>query len=324
MAISVYVASIPGVEKEFAVNSTLGILLISLAAVGFFLGPLIAVSISEIYGRRSIFIVAIPVSLTFTIVAGSATHFATLAVARFFANFAVAPAVTVAVGVINDVWDVKAEKLGSVTIVMYAAMQVWATEVGPCAGAAIVRDTDNFRWTFWLTAILLGVSMITFFNPETYAPEILRKREVKAGRGPPTRGSAITLLKVAIGRAVHMLFVEPIVWPTAIMNGLYGAIIYCFYITYPLIFQRVYHFDTYQVGLSFLSLLVGSVIGLVIIVVIDKRVYQKAVSTAQQLGTVVKPESRLYPALIGSVLMPIGLFWYVLLNIANIAITFAK
>jgi MFS family permease len=245
-----------------------------------------------------------------------------MAVARFFANLAIAPSVTVAVGVINDVWDVKTDKLGSITVVLYAAMQVWATEVGPCAGAAIVQDTGNYRWTFWLTTILLGVSTLTLLNPETYAPEISRRREINAGREVPTRGNVVTLLRVAGGRAVHMLVVEPIVWPTAIMNGLYGAIIYCFYITYPLIFERVYSFTTYQVGLAFLSPLVGSMLGLVIIAIIDKRVYQKAVTEAQQLGMPVKPEGRLYAALIGSLLMPIGLFWYVPLNIFYTSFTF--
>lgn len=49
-----------------------------------------------------------------------------------------------------------------------------------------------------------------------------------------------------------------------IMVVLYQAIIHYFYITCPLIFQQVYQFTEYQAGLGFLSLLIGSLVGLAI------------------------------------------------------------
>lgn len=240
--------------------------------------------------------------------AAKATNFATLAIVRFLASVFIAPAVTVAVGTINDVFDVRTEKLGTTIVVLYAAMQVWATEIGPCAGLSVVHAANSWRWSFWLSAILLGLCLVTLLGPETFYPEILRGCAKKNG-DVCSRGNPWVLFRIATGRTLHMLYIEPIVWPTAIMIGLYQALIYCFYIAYPLVFERAYGFTESQVGLAFLSLFIGSVIGLVIIAVLNKRFYEPAVVQAKQEGRDVAPEKRLYAALLGAAVMPISLFW---------------
>lgn len=259
-----------------------------------------------------VFFFAIPIALIFNIVAAVAKNYSTLAAARFLASTAIAPAVTVAVGTINDVWDVKTEKLGSTIVVLYAAMQVWAVELGPWAGSMVVHNNDeNWRHPFWLIVALLGICCVTLLNRESYWPEVSRRAMKRSSGDVPPQGNPAALFKIATGRALHMLISEPIVGPTALMVGIYQAIIYCFYIAYPLVFERVFNLSEFQVGLCFLSLFVGSVLGLVIIGIVDKRLYQPALMRAQQLGGQVAPEKRLYGAILGGTLMPIGLFWSV-------------
>lgn len=67
-------------------------------------------------------------------------------------------------------------------LVIYRSLIVFASELGPLISAAIVNDTGNWRWTFYLEIILLFVSLLTILNPETYAPEIIRKRDIRQGR----------------------------------------------------------------------------------------------------------------------------------------------
>lgn len=241
--------------------------------------------------------------------AGTAHNFATLAVARTLASFAISPCVTIAAGVINDLWDVRTERTGTAVMVLFASSLVWATEVGPLTSAAIVATTSDWRWTFYLTAILLGVCLPTLLIPETFALELARRRDIKQGQTPPKRGSTLKLLRIAGGRTLHMIAVEPIVLYSSLMSAVYQAVLYCLYIAFPLVFQKVYRFTAYQVGLIFLPLLIGSGLGVGVIIVFDRVKYRLALVEAEKRGISVLPEERLWPALFGSVVMPASLFW---------------
>ncbi len=220
--------------RQFGIGSTLAISPISFAALGFFLGPIFAVSISEVFGRRWVFRISIPIATVFTIVAGTARNFQTLAVARCLACVAISPSVSVAAGVINDLWDVQTERLGTVVLVLFASLVVWSTEIGPPISASIVEETGDWRWTFHLTAIFLGACFATLFIPETFAPEIVRRRLIREKLPVEPRGSLVVLLRTATGRALHMILVEPIVRYTTFMAGIYQAVLYCFYVAFPL------------------------------------------------------------------------------------------
>lgn len=70
----------------------------------------------------------------------------------------------------------------------------------------------------------------------------------------------------------------------------------------------VYHFNTRAVGLTFLSIAIGFFLAVISFGILDKTLYAKA-RTASNNHTA--PEHRLYAAMLGSFLLPIGLFWYV-------------
>jgi hypothetical protein len=89
---------------------------------------------------------------------------------------------------------------------------------------------------------------------------------------------------------------------TAILLG----IIYLFFGSFALIFADIYGFETHQIGLSFLGLLVGMTLG----VACDplwRRIYTKLV---QKNNGVSEPEFRLPPTVVGVWLVPIGLFGF--------------
>jgi hypothetical protein len=87
------------------------------------------------------------------------------------------------------------------------------------------------------------------------------------------------------------------------------SIIYFYYIIYAILFENVYHFTEYQVGMAFSPLLVGAVLALPVMGVFDKVTYQKARAEAIRCGNIVAPEKRLYPAMLSSFTLPISLFW---------------
>jgi hypothetical protein len=70
----------------------------------------------------------------------------------------------------------------------------------------------------------------------------------------------------------------------------------------------VYHFSPYEVGLTFVPLFVGSLLAILFLGAFDKLTYQKARVAAIRSGTEVKPEKRLYPAMLSAIILPISLF----------------
>ncbi len=85
------------------------------------------------------------------------------------------------------------------------------------------------------------------------------------------------------------------------------GILFGFFAGIPYTFTKVYNFSLEQSGMVFFSVVIGCMIGFVIIVLSDVLLYRKQLSRFPP--NKVPPEYRLYPAMIGSIGLPIGLFW---------------
>ncbi|KAJ5756906.1 MFS general substrate transporter [Penicillium nucicola] len=294
LATSIYIASIPGIMREFHVGETLAISPITFYAIGFIIGPMCTSALSEEFGRQYIYKLSLFLHLIFTIVGGSAPNFRTLAVARGICGIVGSPCVTVFSGLLNDLWRMPEDKLGGVLFAIYGIMGAVATEVGPIAGEAIVTDRD-WRWTFWLTAMLVGVCFLAMVSiPETYRPEVRRKM-LKL-----PRRNLWHCLAPAIARPIQMLLMEPIIFPTAAIVTMGQVVVFVFYASYPLVLARVYQFTSYETGLAFIPLVIGSLLALPIISIVMKR--------RDKLSD-PKPEDSLPAASIAGILLPISLFW---------------
>jgi hypothetical protein len=109
-----------------------------------------------------------------------------------------------------------------------------------------------------------------------------------------------------------MLFTEPIVAFFSLYIAFNFAMLFTFFAAFPYVFEKVYHFTTEQSGLVFLAIGIGCVLGALTVMICDWYFYQPRFRAAKENGGngVVAPEYRLYPALMGSVALPIGLFWF--------------
>jgi hypothetical protein len=82
---------------------------------------------------------------------------------------------------------------------------------------------------------------------------------------------------------------------------------FSFFGSYSYVFELVYHFNQKEVGLTFLGILVGFILAVISFAIFDATLYAKALKKAN--GTPA-PEHRLYAAMLGSIMLPIGLFWF--------------
>lgn len=161
---------------------------------------------------------------------------------------------------------------------------------------------------------------------ETYAPIILTKKTKRLRKetgNQALRSRLDTGLSPkdffirSIMRPAKMLVFSPIVMITSIYVGLVYGYLYLLFTTFTTVFEGNYGFSTSSVGLSFVGIGVGSVIGVVIFGVMSDRNIKKQTAEADanaeaagEASAGMKPEYRLPMMIPGSALIPIGLFIY--------------
>lgn len=182
-----------------------------------------------------------------------------------------------------------------------------------------------------LTAIFTGVLWIiqSLVAPETYTPVLLRRRaeELSKRTGKVYRSKVDAAMprktlsgqiKTNLSRPWVLLFKEPIVFLTSIyMAIVYGTLYLCF-AAFPIVFQSPYPegwgWKPGVGGLSFVGIAVGMVASTAG-TILDNARYGRI---AAKHGGMAPPEARLPPALVGGVMLPVGLFWFAWTNGTNV------
>jgi MFS family permease len=189
--------------------------------------------------------------------------------------------------------------------------------LGPFLGG-FVAQYKNWQWTQWITLFIIAIAYISSLGmQETYKKIILEKRAKRLGIEPPKAtlppglAGLKVMMTVTLLRPISMLFTEPIVLFMSLYTAFAFSILFAFFPAFPLIFGGLYGFTVSQVGLAFLAVAVGVVIGTITAIVIDSYMYQNRFQQAVLEGKgVVAPEHRLYAGMFGSFGIPIGIFWF--------------
>jgi len=215
---------------------------------------------------------------------------------------------------------IRQDKRGGV-IAIYALGPILGPVIGPVAGGYLVAGR-GWRWIFWVLAIVGGAFAIVSlaFLRETY-PKVLLER--KAARLIKETGNAklrpkqspvtdpVRLFIRTISRPSAMLVRSPIILATSLYVGVVYGYQYLMFSTFTYVFQEQYGFPTKHVGLTFLGIGIGSLLGLFAIgTVSDRIVKAKSKPTQESRSGNMQPEYRLPPLAVGSVFIPAGLFLY--------------
>ena len=242
---------------------------------------------------------------------GLAQNIGTLLVCRFLAGSFGAPAVAVGAGTISDIWDL--QHGGGLATVLFVLMPFLGSALGPLVGGYTIETRGNWRWLMWVMIMIAGpVWLMSFFFGETSKKELLRRRALARGippaPRPPLKAALKVLFTITLFRPLRMLCVEPIVIFITVYVSFVFGVMFCFFDAYPYVFQSVYGFSLGQVGLAFLGIVVGIFLAVFTFVFFDKTLYAKARRNMPD-GKMPPPEERLYVSMVGSIGIPVSLFW---------------
>jgi hypothetical protein len=154
--------------------------------------------------------------------------------------------------------------------------------------------------------------MVAAFSHETFHPAIKRrlakKRGLKIDAPPPMAERLRMFALVAVVRPVRMLLFEPITGFICLYVAAEFGTLFSFFAAVPYTFGTVYQFSLEESGLVFLSIVIGCILGLITVMLCDIFLYRK--QATKYPPHQIPPEHRLYPSMIGSIGLPIGLFWF--------------
>ncbi|CAD6442598.1 f42aebb5-e7a6-4ad3-be1c-b77f14329f51 [Sclerotinia trifoliorum] len=312
---SVFSTATANVAELYHVSEEVAVLGTSLFVVGFAVGPLIWGPGSELFGRKLPLFIGYAGFAIFQIPVAVAQNLATIMVCRFIGGaFASAP-LAINGGALADFFGPVDR---GVAVCVFAAATFIGPIAGPIGGNFITQSYLGWRWTAWLT-LILAAGFGTFgliFVPESSHPKILQQRAARLrfetknwalhSKADEIKLDAHTIIQTYLFRPFIMLAQEPILLLITLYMALIYGILYLFFEAYPISFQQARGWSPGLAALPFIGILIGVLIGACTIAFITKTRFARKF---QKHGKVI-PEERLPPMILGSFILPVGLFWF--------------
>ncbi|PKS08528.1 hypothetical protein jhhlp_004913 [Lomentospora prolificans] len=320
---SAYTGGIVDIMKEFHIGTEVATLGVSLFVLGFAIGPLLWAPLSELFGRQLLFFGTYAALTAFNAGCAGANSAATLMVLRFFAGSFGSSPLTNAGGVIADMFPAAQRGLA---MSIFAAAPFLGPVLGPITGG-FLGAAAGWRWVMGYLAAVSGLFWLVggLLVPETYAPLLLRKRAAKlskmtgkvyVSKTDAERGK-ISLRKsfaTALSRPWILLFKEPIVLLLSLYMAIVYGILYMLFAAFPIVYQQNRGWSQGISGLAFLGIMVGMMCAITYNIIDNKRY----VKVETKHNGFAPPEARLPPTLVGSIAIPVGLFWFAWSNYPSI------
>ncbi|KIM74413.1 hypothetical protein PILCRDRAFT_828255 [Piloderma croceum F 1598] len=278
--------------------------------------PLILAPISEQFGRRGMMLIS---SIVFTlcyIPQALAHNIIIVIVFRGLQGAAASSGNSLVGGVVADVFQ--ADTRG-------VPMNVFSFLIlsGQGLGAVIfgwVEMSLGFRWIAWINMILGSVMSIVvyFVLVETRGSKILedRARQLTVRTGvlhiADTDGSnkeqrsMLELIKSTASRPIAFLLTEPVVAAIATWAALLWGVVFLLFSSVPLVYKQ-YGFSIGETGSVMVTAVIGAFFGTFAAMWQDHLYHRDGKLTPHGRAP---PESRLYGACVGGVIVPISLLWF--------------
>ncbi|CAM1507558.1 Fc.00g071990.m01.CDS01 [Cosmosporella sp. VM-42] len=313
---SIYTASIPGIRAKFGASEAVANLGLSLYVWGYGFGPMIFSPLSEIpsIGRNPPYAVTFSLFAILTIPMALIDNIAGMMVLRFLLGVMCSPSLATVGASYGDFYSPNNMEY---VIAFWGGGASLAPALGPVIAAYAVAakgwrwSSWELLWLAWPIAILLLLTL-----PETSADTILLRRAQRlralTGRIDLMSQSEIRQKHMNAREIAFNALIKP--WeinaldPAVLFSTIYMALVYgtyySFFESFPLVFEGVYGFSAGSLGLSFLSIMAGLCVSVVVLVLYIRYIAPKRMGKMDA----VPPEARLYPGLFATFLIPIGLF----------------
>lgn len=305
-------------SMDFNVSEVAELCATGLYLIGFGVGGLISGPISETIGRNPVYIISMVIYMIWIMASGLAPNLGAQLVFRFLAGFFGSTPLTCAGGSISDLWSPMER---GYIFPVFAVAAFMGPVFGPVVGGFLAQSNLSWRWVEWITLIISGaiLLMIALFQPETYAPILLKwkashlRKLTNDDRFVAEVEIRADTLKVRLIRALYRPFVLFFQEWIVIVFALYLTVVYILLFTfldgYDVIFGQTYGFSAGITGTAFLGIAIGLCFAALLIPLIHYWAKRDLAKVVAEGGNRLPPEERLWFAMLGAPALPISMFW---------------
>ncbi|WVQ83220.1 hypothetical protein IAT38_005359 [Cryptococcus sp. DSM 104549] len=290
---------------------------------GFGFTPMVLAPLSEEFGRRWTYLIAVIIYLLTYVMQALAPNVGTLMASRVLQGCSGSVGATLVGGTIADIF-IPAQRGLPISIFSFMAV------AGGGFGALIFAWVESnpkleWRWIWWIQTMMVGalIPCIFFIMRETREPVLLRRRASKlrkerglADGGRYTSRSEVgkvgffDAMKTSCTRPITFLLYEPIVTFFAMWMGIAWGVLMTQLGGLPYIFRNVHGFTTNEIGLVYITLILGALVGFFANFVQD-AVYRRRV---EKHGI----EARLYAPMVAGTTFALGCFFYGFTSVSSV------
>jgi MFS family permease len=342
-ASSIESAVLPQNSAAFGVSEVVASLATGIYLLGFAAGSLVSGPLSEIVGRNAVYLASLTLFMIFVMASGLAPNIGAQLAFRFLAGVFGCPPLTCAGGTIADLWNPLEKTL---TFPLYAITSFGGPVLGPLIASYMGQGTLSWRWTNWIMLIMSGLVMalIVLLQPETYGPLLLKwkAKHYRKLTGDHRYRSEMDMQKIALfsritnacTRQFTLTVHEPIILFIALYMTVIYIVLFTFFDGYPFIFEEVYGVSQGITNVIWIAMYVGIALASLWVPVVyswTKKEFAAVSASPMTEGSSegnatetessspddestrkshpTRPENRLWFAMLGAPLIPIGLFW---------------
>ncbi|PVI05024.1 MFS general substrate transporter [Periconia macrospinosa] len=220
--------------------------------------------LSARYGRRPIFIVSLIGSLCFNLGCAKARSYSALAACSAFTCFFICPAAAIGSAVVVETFfkNERAKCMGVWTVMFTLGVPTAPLIFG------FVSYRIGYQWTYWILAMTNGVQLLLylFLGLET---RFIRQRHVPPATLPTFKQTCLHFHRIDPTPLTALTFLSPFrlaTYPCVLIPAISYSMSYLFastlvIIEIPQLFIPKFHFNQQQLGLQFISVIVGALIG---------------------------------------------------------------
>ncbi|KAL4989579.1 major facilitator superfamily domain-containing protein [Aspergillus falconensis] len=220
--------------------------------------PLVWKPLSHRFGRRPIFLMSLALSCVCNIGCAKSPDYASMAACRALVAFFISPAMALGSAVVMETFfkNQRAMYMG-----VWTVMVTLGVPIGPFI-FGFVAERVGFVWIYWVLAITNGVQFIlyAFFGPETRytGPSV-----------SPVKHQYLTLARIDPAPFTLGEFLRPLSLFTNIpvlLSAIAYSMVFLFAsvlnsVEVPQLLQAKFALNAQQLGLQFLGLIIGSLLG---------------------------------------------------------------
>lgn len=259
---------IPAFEQlsiDLDVSLTKASYLVSIFILILGFAPLFWKPVSNRFGRRPIWLISTICSMVCNIGNARSHNYASQAITRILVAFFISPAGAISSAVVTETFFARerGQKMG-----IWTLMVTLGPATGPFIMGFVAYYTNTWTWIYYIFAITNGVQFILyfFFSPETL---YIRSAPVPTSTLSPFRREYLNFGKIGpnpltlrdFWTPIRMFAYPNVMIPTVAYSIVFGFASVLLTVEIPQIFTPKFGFNAQQIGLQFIGLIIGSVLG---------------------------------------------------------------